>query len=135
MRIVIVAAALLPLTASLRLRQPPQTSRRQALQLAVSPLQLAAVSPLLSLLPSQAGAADQITFEALLKTLVDSPRDVERVEFLDAKGDTAYAMVKGARLDITGIPPDTPLQNLGPLKLAAVCRDTGVRAPCPARHT
>ena len=89
-----------------------------------------------ALVPRPALAADTITFDVLLKNLKDSTSTVERVEFLDATGNTAFAIIGGARLDVTGIPPDLPFQNLGPLKLAAICRDLGVRAPVTheARH-
>tara|TARA_B110001452_G_C15203469_1_gene417552 strand:+ start:395 stop:670 length:276 start_codon:yes stop_codon:yes gene_type:complete len=51
---------------------------------------------------------------------------VEKVEFSSTSGDAGVALIGGQRLEILGIPAENPNSTVGPLKLAARCRDASV---------
>ena len=70
--------------------------------------------------------------------------EIDRVEFTSSNGDEGFAVVRGRRLKILGIPVENPNSDQTPLKLAAKCRDAKVgpltprrraRRPLYVRHT
>lgn len=70
-----------------------------------------------------------ITYDALSQRLADCQSGactVEKVEFSSTSGDAGVAIIGGQRLEILGIPAENPNSTVGPLKLAAKCRDAGV---------
>ncbi|KAL1512221.1 hypothetical protein AB1Y20_005484 [Prymnesium parvum] len=134
-----VLLSISPVPAAISAMEPPSFSRPSAAFLIAAETEMTAdAPPPAPPKPARPAEISYLDLKALLNQCIDGSSDVckvDRVDFDDAVGETATALVEGQSLRVLGIPEDNPNNDSSPYKLVAKLRDAKVPFTFPFSRT